>query len=167
MAEVEKTDLADAKNDLSVSNIESTGYDLKGMIYVVRNQQVMIDSDLAMLYQVETKALNRAVKRNINRFPEDFCFQLTKEEDKILKCQIGTSKILDAERTDGRGGRRTLPYVFTEQGISMLASVLHSEVEFLIVPVVVVDHCSCGIIRHQNTSYTAEVLIHMNMRSNP
>ena len=98
------------------------------MIYVVRNQQVMIDSDLAMLYQVETKALNRAVKRNINRFPEDFCFQLTKEEDKILKCQIGTSKILDAERTDGRGGRRTLPYVFTEQGISMLASVLHSEV---------------------------------------
>ena len=94
----------------------------------MRNQQVMIDSDLAMLYQVETKALNRAVKRNINRFPEDFCFQLTKEEDKILKCQIGISKILDAERTDGRGGRRTLPYVFTEQGISMLASVLHSEV---------------------------------------
>ena len=128
MAEVEKTDLADAKNDLSVSNIESTGYDLKGMIYVVRNQQVMIDSDLAMLYQVETKALNRAVKRNINRFPEDFCFQLTKEEYKMLKCQIGTSKILDEERPDGRGGRRTLPYVFTEQGISMLASVLHSEV---------------------------------------
>ena len=128
MAEVERTVLADAKNNLSVSNIESTEYDLKGMIYVVRNQQVMIDSDLAMLYQVETKALNRAVKRNINRFPEDFCFQLTKEEDKILKCQIGTSKRLDAERTDGRGGRRTLPYVFTEQGISMLASVLHSEV---------------------------------------
>lgn len=64
------------------------------------SQGIMIDSDLAMLYQVETKALNRAVKRNINRFPEDFCFQLTKEEDKILKCQIGTSKILDAERTD-------------------------------------------------------------------
>ena len=85
MAEVERTVLAEAKNNLSVSNIESTGYDLKGMIYVVRNQQVMIDSDLAMLYQVETKALNRAVKRNINRFPEDFCFQLTKEEDKILK----------------------------------------------------------------------------------
>ena len=98
----------------------------------------MIDSDLAMLYQVETKALNRAVKRNINRFPEDFCFQLTKEEDIILKCQIGTSKILDAERTDGRGGRRTLPYVFTEQGISMLASVLHS---------VVAVNVSIGIMR--------------------
>lgn len=128
MAEEEKTALVEAKNDLSVSNIEVTGYDIKGMIYVVRNQQVMIDSDLAMLYQVETKALNRAVKRNIKRFPEDFCFQLTKEEDKILKCQIGTSKILDVEKTDGRGGRRTLPYAFTEQGISMLASVLHSEV---------------------------------------
>ena len=83
MEEVEKTDLVDAKNDLFVSNIESIGYDLKSLIYVVRNQQVMIDSDLAMLYQVETKALNRAVKRNINRFPEDFCFQLTKEEDKV------------------------------------------------------------------------------------
>ena len=128
MAEEEKTALVETKNDLSVSNIEVTGYDIKGMIYVVRNQQVMIDSDLAMLYQVETKALNRAVKRNIKRFPEDFCFQLTKEEDKILKCQIGTSKILDVEKTDGRGGRRTLPYAFTEQGISMLASVLHSEV---------------------------------------
>lgn len=126
--EEEKTALVEAKNDLSVSNIEVTGYDIKGMIYVVRNQQVMIDSDLAMLYQVETKALNRAVKRNIKRFPEDFCFQLTKEEDKILKCQIGTSKILDVEKTDGRCGRRTLPYAFTEQGISMLASVLHSEV---------------------------------------
>lgn len=98
------------------------------MIYVVRNQQVMIDSDLAMLYQVETKALNRAVKRNIRRFPEDFCFQLAKEEYEGLKCQIGTSKIVETEKTDGRGGRRTLPYVFTEQGISMLASVLHSEV---------------------------------------
>ena len=88
----------------------------------------MVDSDLAMLYQVETKALNRAVKRNIKRFPEDFCFQLTTEETESLKCQSGTSKIQEPEKKDGRGGRRTLPYVFTEQGISMLASVLHSEV---------------------------------------
>ena len=88
----------------------------------------MVDSDLAMLYHVETKALNRAVKRNIKRFPEDFCFQLTIEEAESLKCQSGTSKIQEPEKSDGRGGRRTLPYVFTEQGISMLASVLHSEV---------------------------------------
>ena len=81
-----------------------------------------------MLYQVETGALNRAVKRNIARFPEDFCFQLITEEAESLKCQSGTSKIQEPEKKDGRGGRRTLPYVFTEQGISMLASVLHSEV---------------------------------------
>ncbi len=101
---------------------------IQNMIYIIRNQQVMLDSDLAMLYQVETKALNRAVKRNIKRFPKDFCFQLTAEEYEVLKCQIGTSKMTGQEKTDGRGGRRTLPYVFTEQGISMLASVLHSEI---------------------------------------
>ena len=79
-----------------------------------------------MLYQVETGALNRAVKRNIARFPEDFCFQLITEEAESLKCQSGTSNGSGTE--NGYGGRRTLPYVFTEQGISMLASVLHSEV---------------------------------------
>lgn len=71
---------------------------MKNLIYVVRNKQVMVDSDLAMLYQVETKALNRAVKRNIKRFPEDFCFQLTTEETESLKCQSGTSKILESEK---------------------------------------------------------------------
>ena len=95
--------------------------DIENLIYVVRNKQVMVDSDLAMLYQVETKALNRAVKRNIKRFPEDFCFQLTTEEAESLKCQSDPSKIQESEKKDGRG-------VFTEQGISMLASVLHSDV---------------------------------------
>ena len=84
----------------------------------------MVDSDLAILYQVETGALNRAVKRNIKRFPEDFRFQLTVEEYENLKCQSGISSMNE----NGYGGRRTLPYVFTEQGISMLASVLHSGV---------------------------------------
>lgn len=72
--------------------------DIENLIYVVRNKQVMVDSDLAMLYQVETKALNRAVKRNIKRFPEDFCFQLTTEEAEFLKCQSGTSKIQEPEK---------------------------------------------------------------------
>ena len=72
--------------------------DIENLIYVVRNKQVMVDSDLAMLYQVETKALNRAVKRNIKRFPEDFCFQLTTEETESLKCQSGTSKIQESEK---------------------------------------------------------------------
>jgi hypothetical protein len=79
----------------------------------------MVDSDRASLYDVATGALNRAVKRNIDRFPEDFCFQLTEEELEALRFQIGISN-------KGRGGRRYLPYVFTEQGVAMLASVLNS-----------------------------------------
>lgn len=78
--------------------VEIMSPDIENLIYVVRNKQVMVDSDLAMLYQVETKALNRAVKRNIKRFPEDFCFQLTTEETESLKCQSGTSKILESEK---------------------------------------------------------------------
>lgn len=97
---------------------------IKNLIYVIRGQQVMLDSDLAMLYQVETKALNRAVKRNIMRFPDDFCFQLSEVEFENLRCQIGTSSL----EKDNYGGRRYLPYAFTEQGISMLSAVLRSEI---------------------------------------
>jgi len=89
-------------------------------IYLIRGEKVMLDSDLAELYCVETKALNRAVKRNSRRFPPDFMFRLSSEEVSRLKYQIGTSK-------KGRGGRRYLPYVFTEQGVAMLSSVLNSE----------------------------------------
>ena len=89
-------------------------------IYLIRGQKVMLDSDLAALYLVETKALNRAVRRNIERFPEDFMFQLTTEEAESLRCQFGTSNV-------GRGGRRYLPYVFTEHGVAMLSSVLNSK----------------------------------------
>lgn len=93
---------------------------IKSLIYVVRGQQVMMDSDLAALYQVETKVFNQAVKRNIMRFPDSFRFQLTDEEYKDLKSQIVTS--------NSRGGRRYLPYVFTEQGIAMLSAVLNSDI---------------------------------------
>ncbi len=99
---------------------------IQRMIYVVRGEQVMLDSDLAMLYQVETKNLNKAMKRNIARFPEDFCFKLSLEEYSNLRFQFGTSSQDNNE--NGHGGRRNLPYVFTEQGISMLSSVLRSEV---------------------------------------
>jgi hypothetical protein len=81
----------------------------------------MLDSDLAKVYQVETKMLNRAVKRNLGRFPADFVFQLNESEIDSLRRQIGTSNV-------GRGGRRYLPYVFTEHGAVMLASVLNSAV---------------------------------------
>ena len=118
--EAKKTD--GITNDL----VEITQPSIEKMIYVIRDKQVMLDSDLAILYQVETGALNRAVKRNISRFPEDFRFQLTKEEYQNLRCQTGISSFAQGE--NNYGGRRTLPYVFTEQGISMLASVLHSEV---------------------------------------
>ncbi len=98
--------------------------DIGSLVYVIRGKQVMIDSDLAMLYQVETKNLNKAATRNADRFPEDFRFKLTKEEFDGLRFQSGTSK----EEKSGRGGRRYYPYAYTEQGISMLASVLHSKV---------------------------------------
>jgi len=90
---------------------------IQSMIYTFRGRQVMLDSDLAMLYQVETKYLNRQRNRNAERFPEDFCFQLSKEEYEIMRCQNVTSKNENAS-----GGRRYLPYIFTEQGIAMLSA---------------------------------------------
>ncbi|MDV3805218.1 DNA-binding protein [Elizabethkingia anophelis] len=95
--------------------------EIRNLIYTIRGKQVMLDSDLASLYQVETKNLNRAVKRNIERFPLSFSFQLTEDETENLRCQIGTSSL-------NYGGRRYLPYVFTEQGIAMLSAVLRSDV---------------------------------------
>jgi hypothetical protein len=121
---------------------------IENKIFVIRDQKVMLDSDLAELYDVETFNLNKAVKRNIERFPEDFMFQLTKEEwenlifqigissleNKSLRFQFGTSK--EESKTlisqfviskENRGGRRFNPYVFTEQGVAMLSSVLKSK----------------------------------------
>jgi phage regulator Rha-like protein len=131
---------------------------LQGMIYTVRGMQVMLDSDLAEIYEVETKSFNRSVKRNIERFPVTFSFQLTQEEFENLRCQLGTSSAgeplrcqigtlnteptpplgsqnatLDKKNlksqntTSSHGGRRYLPYVFTEQGVSMLSAILRSE----------------------------------------
>lgn len=106
---------------------EVSHYDIKSMIYVIRNKQVMLDSDLAMLYQVETRVFNQAVKRNIARFPDSFRFQISKDEYEALRSQIVTSKEEDA-KGNKKGGRRYLPYVFTEQGIAMLSAVLRSDV---------------------------------------
>ena len=95
---------------------------IENLIYEIRGVQVILDSDLARLYECVngTKDINKAVKRNIERFPENFMFQLTDEEYDNLRFQSGTSKI--------KGGRRYNPYVFTEQGVAMLSSVLHSEI---------------------------------------
>ena len=114
-------------------------------IYEIRGQRVILDRDLAALYQVETRVLNQAVKRNIERFPDDFMFQLTKEEVEFLKSQIViletdenmSSQIVTTSRenltsqfviSNKRGGQRYLPYAFTEHGVVMLASLLRSEI---------------------------------------
>ena len=105
-------------------------------IYEIRGQRVMLDFDLAAMYGVETKRLNEQVKRNLERFPEDFMFQLTKGEFEILRSQIATSKVTDNQgeiflRSQNATSKdfsktRSLPYAFTEQGVAMLSSVLHS-----------------------------------------
>lgn len=96
---------------ITIKNIENK-------IYFIRGQNVMLDSDLADLYEIPTKRLNEQVKRNMERFPSDFIFKLTQEEDEILRSQIATSS--------SYGGRRYIPYVFTENGVAMLSSVLKS-----------------------------------------
>lgn len=107
---------------------ELTNEEIKSLIYTIREKQVMLDSDVARLYHYETKKLNQAVKRNIDRFPERFCFKLTKSEFEILRSQFVTSKLTNYEKVEKRGGRRELPYVFTEQGIAMLSGILKSEI---------------------------------------
>ncbi len=133
-----------------MDNEEITPILVQSKIFLIRGKQVMIDRDLAELYGVETKVINQAVKRNIERFPEEFRFQLTAEENEFLRSQFATSKegedILRSQivtskkdkeslrsqnatlnkRTETRGGRQYLPYVFTEQGVAMLSAVLHS-----------------------------------------
>ena len=107
------------KSNLSIIKVsDETIFD---QIYVIRGLKVMLDKDLAEMYGVPTFRLNESVKRNINRFPDDFMFKLTEVEFKSLISQFAISK------KKGRGGTRKLPYVFTEQGVAMLSSVLNSE----------------------------------------
>ena len=106
------------KQDLSLLMTKKR---IEDSIYLFRNQRVMLDSDLAKLYGVTTKRLNEQVKRNKERFPDDFMFQLTREEAEFLRSHFATSN-------PGSGGRRYAPYVFTEHGALMLANVLRSQV---------------------------------------
>lgn len=103
----------------------ASGVEIRSLIYTVRGTQVMLDSDLAMLYGVETKYLNRAARRNEDRFPDDFRFQISREELGALRCQIGT---LAGQGTEISIGRTYLPYAYTEQGVAMLSAVLRSDV---------------------------------------
>jgi hypothetical protein len=101
---------------------------IKSMIFEVRGYQIMLDGDLARIYQVETRRLNEAVKRNIGRFPPEFMFQLTKDEYENLMSQIATSSLRSQIVTSNWGGRRKLPFAFTEHGVVMLSSILNSKI---------------------------------------
>ena len=110
------------ENKLVIQN-EFAIEDIKRLIYTIRGKQVMLDSDVANIYHCETKYVNRVVKRNIERFPEEFCFQLNENEFEVLRCQFVTLN------KNGRGQhRKYLPYVFTEQGIAMLSALLKSDI---------------------------------------
>ena len=118
----EENNIAPINEELNVVTYETEN--IRKLIYTIRSKQVMIDSDVAMLYHCETKYINRVVKRNIERFPEEFCFQLTEKEFQNLRCQFVTSSF----EKQNYGGRRYLPYVFTEQGIAMISALLKSEI---------------------------------------
>ena len=107
------------KDDLEIMTVE----EIKRQIFMIRGKQVILDSDVANLYHYETKRINESVRRNIERFPEKFCFQLTENELENLRSQFATSSL----EKENYGGRRYLPYVFTEQGIAMLSSVLKNK----------------------------------------
>lgn len=104
---------------------QNSSENIKNLIYTIRGKQVMLDSDVAMLYQCETRIINQAVKRNINRFPDKFCFRLTNIEVENLKSQNVISSL---SKENSYGGRRKLPIVFTEQGIAMLSGLLKNEI---------------------------------------
>ena len=135
----QSTEVIAKRDDLTVNVIsfDRTNIDIESLIRIIRGQKVMVDFDLAMLYGVQNKRLNEQVKRNIKRFPEDFMFQLTKEEWNILKSQIATSNTPEDKAiahlrsqiatTKNLSKIRTLPYAFTREGIGMLSSVLGSD----------------------------------------
>ena len=117
-------------NNIVPRNVEldETIYDtekIKNLIYNIRGKQVMLDSDVAMLYHYETKNINLTVKRNNERFPENFCFRLTKDETEALRLQIATASTIDEKKFRNK---RYLPYAFTEQGIAMLSGLLKNEI---------------------------------------
>ena len=120
--EKENDNVIIVNKELDVEKYETDN--IKNLIYTIRGKQVMLDSDVAMLYHYETKKINQTVKRNIERFPQKFCFQLTEDDIENLRSQIVTSSL----KKENYGGRRYLPYAFTEQGIAMLSGLLKNEI---------------------------------------
>ena len=119
----EENNITPINEELKVVTYETEN--IKDLIYTIRGKQIMLDSDVAILYKTETKRINQTVKRNIERFPEKFCFKLTEQEFSNLKSQFVTSSL---KSENLYGGRRKLPLVFTEQGIAMLSGLLKSDI---------------------------------------
>lgn len=117
-----ENNIAPVNEELNVVEYETEN--IRNLIYTIRGKQVMLDSDVARLYHYETKKINQTVKRNIERFPEKFCFQLSESEMENLRSQFVTSSL----ENENYGGRRYLPYVFTEQGIAMLSGLLRNDI---------------------------------------
>lgn len=120
--EKENNNIVPINEELNAKTFEVEN--IKNLIYTIRGKQVMLDSDVAMLYSYQTKRINETVSRNEARFPEEFCFQLNENELENLRSQFATSSL----KKQNYGGRRTLPYVFTEQGIAMLSGLLKNEI---------------------------------------
>jgi len=121
--------VSDLKSQIGASSLAIPPERIETRILLIRGEKVLLDADLAELYGVSTKRLNEQVRRNIDRFPPDFMFQLTREESENLRLHFGTSSLRSQIATSnaGRGGRRYNPLAFTEQGVAMLSSVLRSE----------------------------------------
>lgn len=117
-----ENNIAPVNEELNVVEYETDN--IRNLIYTIRGKQVMLDSDVARLYHYPTKRINEAVRRNQERFPENFCFQLTENETENLRSQFATSSL----EKENYGGRRTLPYVFSEQGIAMLSGLLKNDI---------------------------------------
>ena len=118
----EENNIIPTDEKLDITKYETEN--IKNLIYTIRGKQVMLDSDVAMLYHYPTKRINETVRRNTERFPDNFCFKLTENEVENLRSQFATSSL----EKENYGGRRYLPYVFTEQGIAMLSGLLKNDI---------------------------------------
>ena len=153
-------------NAIVATNINKldTLQEIEDRIFTIRGVHVMIDRDLAEIYKVETKALNQAVKRNIERFPERYRFQLTKEEQQYYdssRSQIATLDTLRSQFvTSKKGGNRYLSYAFTEQGVSMLASVLKSETAVQTSIKIIDAFVAMRQFMHKNAKIFVEIGVH-------
>lgn len=151
------------ENENLIIKDDISNEEIKNLIYTIRGKQVMLDSDVAMLYHYQTKRINEAVKRNKERFPENFCFQLTTEEIKNIKMpnvvlnlknENNWSQFATSSKSENikHRGKKYLPYVFTEQGIAMLSGLLKNDIAVQVS--INIMNCFCRNEKISNTKWT-------------